>query len=965
MLVMANSKNNDMNQENILSSNTLSKFFIDDIFVESYSVKLRFNLPVSFHFYHGSKLYGFISNLIGFHSSPAQKQKVNDIVIYPCESGRINYNPGDEYTFQITFLNNNRQLIENFINNITKIPDFEFGGDLNKNSVELISLTTIQNLTEYEPLTGNSFTLKFITPLRVERKEEDRKKGETLFDLKYFDGKHFFKLLYKRAADLYKLNYGVFPSSEIPENPEVEILDKYFIWVDSPKEEDKFTLGGMIGFIKFKAELNELWRRILWFGQIMHAGKSSSIGFGKYFIEGTSFKERIIKPSKTYFQSILEKENLLAAFEHIKNNSEFAGVDGITPEVFENNLEANIHNIINETINGNYIPDELKGIIIPESESKIRALAIPTVKDRILQRATVQILGESIDHLLEENSFAYRKGLSRAGAALAIEEAHKNGFHFILESDIQSFFDNVNWDILFKKIDILYGDDPIAQLIKNWVSCNVVFNGISIKRSKGLPQGAVISPLLANLYLDEFDEALQNDFKLIRYADDFVILCKSKEQAEKALEEVKTALRTIQLEINPSKTRITTFEEGFQYLGYLFVNSLILDKKNNEADKNTDVSFEFKSENLPQSSWLTLLDIEKIKLINKNNVQEIAPLTKNEVQEILLEKFPLYVTNDSYLHLDSDGVEIIYEEDMEENKKKYPLKDLSSIVFIGNNKISMSAVFKLNELNIPIYFCKPTGELKLSIPLNIPDYTIWSNQITLANDYNFTFQFAKEIVKAKINNHKVIARRILENDDVKDFFNSLIKKTDSVASLEALRGIEGTSASHFFDILNSSLPDEWKFEKRKKRPPEDPVNSMLSFGYSIIYHHISTALQIEGLNPQIGFFHTPSNRYFPLASDMQEEFRHIIDSLVHYIIKRNMVSRKDFIFNESSYYPCLMTKDFRKKFISMVEERLKTEFSPQNFSKKINYKQFISFQVKALKNSILKKELRYKPLWIR
>ena len=962
---MANSNNLPMDPKTKSFSNGSSKFFVDDIFVESFAVRLRFKLPIKFHFYHGSKLYGFISNLVGFHLSPTQKQKVNDIVIYPAETGRINYKAGDEYNFQITFLNNNQKLIENFIKNITNIPDFEVGGDLNKDSVELVSLTRISNLKDYEPLVGDEFTLRFITPLRMERKEEDRQKGGRLFDPENFDGKQFFKLLYKRSADLYKLNFNEFPSSEIPENPEVEILDKYFIWVDSPKDEDKFTLGGIVGYIKFNAELNELWRRILWFGQVMHVGKSSSIGFGKYFIEGTGFKEKITKPAKSFFEAILEKENLLKAFDHLKSNSDFPGIDGINPEFFQKNLDENLNSLIDEAKSGKYNPSELLGIIIPKTESKIRALAIPSLKDRILQRSTVQILSEPIDFLFEENSYAYRRGLSRQGAAYAINEARKNGYNFVLEADIQAFFDNVNWEILFKKIEIILGDDPIVKLIKDWITSDVVFNGIRLKREKGLPQGAVISPLLANLYLDQFDEDLQNDFKLIRYADDFIILCKTKEQAEKALEEVKNALKDLQLELNPTKTRITSFDEGFQYLGYLFINSLVIEKKKNETVNEEIENIKFNVQNLPKSGWLTLVDFEKVKLLNKSEIQEVAPLTNNEVQEILLEKFPLYVTNGAYIHLNDDDIEIVYEEDINETKTKYPLKDLSSIILIGHNKISLPAILKLNELDIPVYFCKPTGELKLAIPLNKPDYNLWYNQTILANDPNFTFQIAREIVRAKINNHKVIARRIVDSDDVKDFFNSLLRKTNSVESIEALRGLEGASAAHFFEILNNSLPSEWRFQKREKRPPSNPLNAMLSFGYSILYHHISTAIQIEGLNPQIGFFHSPSNRYFPLASDIQEEFRHIVDSLVHYIIKRNMVSFNDFTFNESTPYPCLMTNEFRKKFISLIEERLKVEFSPQGFSRKISYRHFITFQVKSLKNSILNKKLRYKPLWIR
>ncbi|MEM5777455.1 MAG: CRISPR-associated endonuclease Cas1 [Candidatus Aenigmatarchaeota archaeon] len=954
-----------MREEVYLNETAISELFFDKIHVESYSVRLRFNYPVTFHYYHGSKLYAFISALLGIHSTPAQKQKVNDIVIYPCESGRITYKPGDEYVFQITFLNNIKNIIEKFKVNIDNIPDINYSGDLNNKSIELVELKKI-SFPEYKPLKNDVFTLKFITPLRLERKEEDKCKGGTLFDTKYFDGQQFFKLLYKRAADLYKLNTGSYPFNDVPQNPEVEIIDKYFIWVDSPKDANKLTLGGIIGYVTFKAELNDLWKGVLHFGQIMHAGKSSSAGFGKYVIQGTDFGKTLIKPAKSYFHLVTDRENLLIAFKHVKSNSDFPGVDNVTPELYESDLENNINNLISSLTKGDYKPEALKGIIIPKTDKKIRALAVPAIKDRILQRAVVQVIGDSIEHLLEENSFAYRKGFSRSSAAYAIVMACKNGYKYVLKSDISSFFDNVNWEILFKKIDILFSEDPIVKLIKEWVSSDVIYKGIRIKRSKGLPQGAVISPLLANLYLDEFDETLQDNFKLIRYADDFVILCKSIELAQKALEETKAALAKLKLDINLSKTRLTSFEEGFQYLGYLFINSLVLDKEKKDGSKTiTDTSLVYEPENLPNTSWITLVDLNKIKTLSDAKSQKIVPLTKNEVGELLLERYPLYITNNCNISIDVNNIELTFEDNPKVTHKKYPLQDISSIVIFGYSKISMPAVFKLNEYNIPIYFCKQNGELKLSIPLAKPDYSVWANQLQLANDNNFCLKFSAEIVKAKINNYKVIARRTLHVENSNEIFNSFIEKINRAESLESLRGIEGSAASRFFDILNSSLSDEWKFENRNKRPPRDPVNSMLSFGYSILYHHISTALQIEGLNPQIGFFHRRSDRYFPLASDIQEEFRHIIDSLIIYLIHRNMVTKDDFIININNLYPCLMTKEFRKKFIAMVEERLKTEFTPLNFSRKVSYREFIVFQAKSIKKTVIQKELKYNPLWIR
>ena len=129
---------------------------------------------------------------------------------------------------------------------------------------------------------------------------------------------------------------------------------------------------------------------------------------------------------------------------------------------------------------------------------------------------------------------------------------------------------------------------------------------------------------------------------------------------------------------------------------------------------------------------------------------------------------------------------------------------------------------------------------------------------------------------------------------------------------------------------------------------------MLSFGYTILYHHISTALQAEGLNPQISFYHQSNSRYFPLASDLQEEFRHIIDALVLYIIRRNMVTLKDFYNGRECKISVSNVLRVQKKYIQMVEERLKILFKPFGTSKQITYKQFITFQVRVLKRELKK-----------
>ena len=946
-----------------LSGINMEPGFYNKIPLKAFNVTLRINKPLTFHFYHGAKLNGFISRVLQWHPTVEDQKITNDVVIFPCESGRINYAPGDEYRFSISFLKDDKSLIEKFKTNIHSIPESDFPGDMTNDTVELLDLIEIESLPVTFPLpVDNIYTINFVTPLRVERRKEERSAGKRYFDVEYFDCAHFFNLLYKRAAALYSMSFSKASDCETPEIPIIEILEKQFIWVDVPK--DTKPIGGIMGMLKFKAELNDIWKSVLSFGQVMHAGKNSSFGFGRYFIDGSNAEELEIKPAKTHLGIIIEKKNLNSAFLHISENIAVPGISEELDDRFAAKNENDFENLSNEVEKGVYNPSDLKGVILPKGGNKIRALAIPAFKDRVFQRAVVQIMGESIEHLLEENSFAYRKGYSRLNAARAINEAHKNGFRFILESDIQSFFDNVNWNILTKKLEILFRNDPVLPVIKKWIECDVVFNGIRIKRLKGLPQGAAISPMLANLYLDEFDESLQDDFKLIRYADDFVILCKSKEQAEEALIKVKESLKNIDLEIKPSKTHIISFEEGFQYLGYLFVNSMIVEKKKEEKPENLD-GMKLDKEIIPAGSWLAHVDIEKIRPLKKAAAENLKPLTQSDNLEITDEKYPLYVTRDTLISIDKDKIEIEYEIEKEHKTENIPLGNISSVIIEGYSKITMPAVFKLSDNEIPIYFCRPNGQIRLAIPSVIPDFELWNLQAQLSNDENYVLQFAREVVCAKINNHKVIIRRNNDINDYGDEFDRLISKAENAESLASLRGIEGSSAVTYFDYLRQSLPPVWNFDARTKHPPEDPVNTMLSFGYSILYNHISTALQVEGMNPQIGFYHQTNPRYFPLASDLQEEFRHIIDSLTLYIVRRNMVSVNDFILDEDNKYPCLMTNDFRRKFIQMVEERLNVLFTPFNAAKQITYRKFIHRQVKTLKKGIKNKTMEYKPLRIR
>jgi CRISP-associated protein Cas1 len=201
-------------------------------------------------------------------------------------------------------------------------------------------------------------------------------------------------------------------------------------------------------------------------------------------------------------------------------------------------------------------------------------------------------------------SFGYRPRRSRESARTAIQAAYREGYRWVYESDIDDFFDTVDWERLKTRLIALYGDDPLVALILGWMAAPVEYQGELIVRRAGLPQGASLSPLLANLMLDDFDADLEHGgFRLVRFADDFVVLCKDRAEAEAAARAAAQSLADLGLRLNPGKSQILPFAQGFRYLGYLFVDSLALDVSGDKAETASAAA----PATAPPHSWLARL----------------------------------------------------------------------------------------------------------------------------------------------------------------------------------------------------------------------------------------------------------------------------------------------------------------------------------------------------------------------
>ncbi len=263
-----------------------------------------------------------------------------------------------------------------------------------------------------------------------------------------------------------------------------------------------------------------------------------------------------------------------------------AGVDGVTIGAFRKGLASNLAELCHELRTGCYRPLPLLKFLVAKKDGSPRPLTVPAVRDRVAQAAVLNVAGPLFEKEFEDASYAYRKGRSVRTAAFRIRDLRKQGYRYVLECDVDSYFDSIAHDLLFSRVQKLIQDEWILGLIRSWVKAEIYDGEKVFVLEKGIPQGNVISPMLANLFLDDFDEALLGrGHKLVRYADDFIVLAKSRSQAEAALELTEDVLSQLRLELDEEDTHITDFSQGFKFLGLVFLKDSIFapfDRKRNE-----------------------------------------------------------------------------------------------------------------------------------------------------------------------------------------------------------------------------------------------------------------------------------------------------------------------------------------------------------------------------------------------
>jgi group II intron reverse transcriptase/maturase len=281
----------------------------------------------------------------------------------------------------------------------------------------------------------------------------------------------------------------------------------------------------------------------------------------------------MVEPLKIKHHSLTGRitlELMHLAFRSVKRNKGKAGVDKVSIGMFEDNLEQNLLALMRDLKQGSFQPRPARRAYIDKGQGKLRPLGIPTVRDRVAQEVLRRLLNPLFEPLFHDDSHGFRLKRSCHTAMVRLHEIAAGGYRRVFDADITGFFDRIPHHVIMQGLTNVVADGNILRLVERFLKAGVMEDGVRYPTTVGTPQGGVLSPLLANIALNFLDWHLdERGFRFVRYADDFVVLCRTEREAKEAWHAVEQFLTgRLGLQLSPEKTHLTTFAKGFAFLGF-------------------------------------------------------------------------------------------------------------------------------------------------------------------------------------------------------------------------------------------------------------------------------------------------------------------------------------------------------------------------------------------------------------
>lgn len=635
----------------------------------------------------------------------------------------------------------------------------------------------------------------------------------------------------------------------------------------------------------------------------------------------------------------LHAEQLATAWELVRRGSQAAGIDGITIELFAGIAREQIRILAKQLQWERYQASPAKGFYLSKKSGGQRLIGIPTVSDRIVQRYLLQAIYPKLDQTLSDVAYAYRPGYSTHLAVAHVLEFYRQQPVWVLKTDIQQFFDRLSWSLLLHHLEQMRLPPLLVRLIEQQLKSGIVLDHRHVRTNQGVLQGGVLSGALANLYLSEFDRrCLAAGLLLVRYGDDCLVVCPSLAAANRALALMQGWLADLYLTLQPEKTQIFAPDESFIFLGYHFAagNAALPERAGAETTKASKPRTGVSGGRPPQVC--SLVKVPRSIRSFKPDSYWSEPMTT------------LYVTDQgAYVRVQHKQFQVYHEDTL---KISVPVNRVTHIVLFGCSNLSHGAVSLCLQHKIPVLYLSSKGryfgQLQTTGQAQVR-YLIL--QVQRSFDPAFVQNQARAIVLAKLHNSRVLLQRLnrrrktaVATQAIADLAQ-LITQAAAADSVEALLGYEGQGAALYFQAFATLLKGSFEFERRTRRPPTDPVNSLLSLGYTLLSQNIHSMLEVSGLHTHFGNLHTPRENHPALVSDLIEEFRAlVVDSLVAYLINSNIFKPEDFTppDERGGVY---LHPDGLKRFLKHWEGRLLTNIAHPHTGYKVNHWRIFELQV--------------------
>ena len=591
---------------------------------------------------------------------------------------------------------------------------------------------------------------------------------------------------------------------------------------------------------------------------------------------------------------------------------------------FQKYYENNKQIIRQEIENNKYQPENIILKEIINYKGKRRLVSILNIKDKFISKLLLEVLEKYIAPDFSENSFAYQKGKGTTQAILKIKKLVEEGNEIVGKIDIKDYFDTINHEKLLKMMQDVKIERRVIELINKFIKCKVDYQYSTYTKTQGIIQGSPLSAILSNIYLDSFDKELDKlNIKYIRYCDDINIFGKDKKEVYSTIKFIEKRLKEqYLLNINHNKTEITNVFYT-KFLGYKLI-------KNKFGVEIVKISKEVQYTN----RWRT------------NSLEKI----NNEY----------HIVNEGILS--QSDYTILFEN---KNKKVYIPIEATKILNIYSNIIINSNFFNLmNSKNIIVnLFDKHNRYIGKFIPNNTrKSCLLLLKQVEIYNDYNKRMNMAKDILSSEIynlkSNLKYYNRRY--NHDIKEKIK-LIEKAEKEINLikehEKLLLCEARIKGIYYSCFNEILQNEkFKFIKRSKRPPQDPINALISFGNTLLYNYIAKEIYKTKLDIRIAYLHSSNNRYESLNLDLADIFKPIIvDKIIFKLINKKIIN--DRLHFENINGGGYLTGEGKNIVINEFYKKIKDITTIGN--NKMSYEKIIRKEIYKLSNSIMNEE-KYK-----